>query len=71
MLGSNNSSNGGSADHAAATTAVTEALAAIHVVQAYNLQVRLTSDLHTSTLLLPRPRGSAIGAADAACCCAM
>jgi hypothetical protein len=39
MLGSSNSAQGGTEDQAAATTAVTEALAAIHVVQAYNLQV--------------------------------
>lgn len=41
LLGSSNQGQGGLEDQAAATTAVTEALAAIHVVQAYNLQVRL------------------------------
>lgn len=39
MLGSSNHGKGGTEDQAAASTAVTEALAAIHVVQAYNLQV--------------------------------
>lgn len=39
MLGSGNKAAGGSEAQAAATTAVTEALAAIHVVQSYNLQV--------------------------------
>lgn len=39
MLGSSNNAKGGTEDQAAATTAVTEALAAINVVQAYNLQV--------------------------------
>jgi hypothetical protein len=38
MLGTSQG-KAGSEDQAAATTAVTEALAAIHVVQAYNLQV--------------------------------
>lgn len=51
MLGSNQGS-AGSEDQAAATTAVTEALAAIHVVQAYNLQVRVLTSTSTQQVEL-------------------
>ena len=48
-----NQGKAGSEDQATATTAVTEALAAIHVVQAYNLQVR--SLLHSTHWVADTP----------------